>query len=341
MKKVLLGFLAMILCTAASARTNEPAQLILGQVFNAEGLPVSNARVIAYPVMPLEGVLPAAVSDKEGRFSIAVEQMGKFVLAASKMEEGYPNPVNAFYNPTPDALTEVMVEGNQAPPFVTIRLGAKAGKITGRIVDAETNQPVGEVRISLCRVQAPNYCQRHTAQQPLERFQFLVPAVPFTMHVSAPGYEDWYGNDGTRPELFQVAADSVREFNISLQRLSTKSGDDQMRPALDAPSPLLPADGAELDYFPRTTRLEWASVAGAASYVVEVEFCEGGKRDVKECKNPQALQNRHNPPPSGIKTTSYEFEFIGAQPGRWRVWAVDEQGRAGAKSDWSTFFYRQ
>ena len=31
--------------------------------------------------------------------------------------------------------------------------------------------------------------------------------------------------------------------------------------------------------------------------------------------------------------------FVGAQPGRWRVWAVDKEGREGFKSPWRLFVY--
>jgi hypothetical protein len=40
-----------------------------------------------------------------------------------------------------------------------------------------------------------------------------------------------------------------------------------------------------------------------------------------------------------VTTTLYTFDWVGAQPGRWRVWAVDAKGHAGARSDWSYFAY--
>jgi hypothetical protein len=51
---------------------------------------------------------------------------------------------------------------------------------------------------------------------------------------------------------------------------------------------------------------------------------------------PQSTQ-----PQAVIEGTGYEFPFIGAQPGRWRVWGADARGRPGAKSAWSEFFYRR
>jgi hypothetical protein len=35
----------------------------------------------------------------------------------------------------------------------------------------------------------------------------------------------------------------------------------------------------------------------------------------------------------------YTFDFVGAQPGRWRVWALDKNGKPGQKSPWWTFHY--
>lgn len=49
----------------------------------------------------------------------------------------------------------------------------------------------------------------------------------------------------------------------------------------------------------------------------------------------------NNPPASGIVSTTYEFEFVGAQRGRWRVWALDKEGREGFKSAWRSFVYLQ
>ncbi len=39
----------------------------------------------------------------------------------------------------------------------------------------------------------------------------------------------------------------------------------------------------------------------------------------------------------GVRKSPYGFEWIGMHPGRWRVWAVDSEGRAGNKSDWTYF----
>jgi hypothetical protein len=40
-----------------------------------------------------------------------------------------------------------------------------------------------------------------------------------------------------------------------------------------------------------------------------------------------------------VPTTEFEFNFVGAQPGRWRVAAVLANGEVGVKSEWRTFRY--
>jgi hypothetical protein len=40
-----------------------------------------------------------------------------------------------------------------------------------------------------------------------------------------------------------------------------------------------------------------------------------------------------------LSGTSWTFDFVGAQPGRWRVWAISSTGSPGPKSGWWTFTY--
>lgn len=93
---------------------------------------------------------------------------------------------------------------------------------------------------------------------------------------------------------------------------------------LEAPIPLSPKSGTSFNHFPRNTTLEWEPVSGAASYMVETEFYSGDWFGSYVVETP---------------TTSYSFDFVGAQPGRWRVWAVGPSGDGGAKSDWWYFEY--
>jgi thiol-disulfide isomerase/thioredoxin/tetratricopeptide (TPR) repeat protein len=98
-----------------------------------------------------------------------------------------------------------------------------------------------------------------------------------------------------------------------------------------APKLLSPAPGSVFGHYPRETTLVWAEVPGAVSYVVEWDYKGADMWASEQRGTPGAL----------IRATQPEatFQFIGAQPGRWRVWAVDAAGQPGPKSDWSEFTY--
>jgi hypothetical protein len=107
--------------------------------------------------------------------------------------------------------------------------------------------------------------------------------------------------------------------------------------ALTLPTPKLvspPAD-AQFYHYPRVTTLAWDQVLGATGYVVEWQFYEG---EVVGWSSSAFV------PVSGLVNTSYTFDFIGKQPGRWRVTATgpssgDDQVNDSAPSAWREFVY--
>jgi hypothetical protein len=106
------------------------------------------------------------------------------------------------------------------------------------------------------------------------------------------------------------------------------------RTALPAPQQLTPPNGAVFSNYPRTTTLTWSAVPKAASYSVELDCfqcCAAGKWCTAVGKVWQIVTD--------VTETQYQFNWVGAQPGRWRVWAVRPNGRAGFKSRWSKFSY--
>ena len=100
--------------------------------------------------------------------------------------------------------------------------------------------------------------------------------------------------------------------------------------ALPAPKLVSPEDLSHFDHYPRTTVLVWKAVPGAAGYRVETDYQYGGKWASEDHGKAYAVE---------VTATSYTFDFVGAQPGRWRVWAFDARGREGAKSEWREFVY--
>jgi len=105
-------------------------------------------------------------------------------------------------------------------------------------------------------------------------------------------------------------------------------------PGLAAPAQLSPANGSVFENYPRTTRLQWSPVPGAATYTVEIDAYDvgSGRWFSDLAGKPWGLV-------PNIKETSYTFDFVGAQPGRWRVWAVDANGQEGPQSGWWEFRY--
>ena len=104
------------------------------------------------------------------------------------------------------------------------------------------------------------------------------------------------------------------------------------RKVLPAPRQLSPAAGAVFEHFPRETTVGWSEVPGASAYVVEWDYKQpdGWWMDLQ-----------------GIVTTLRvtdpvaTFRFVGAQPGRWRVMAVDAAGNSGEVTPWREFRYTQ
>jgi hypothetical protein len=104
--------------------------------------------------------------------------------------------------------------------------------------------------------------------------------------------------------------------------------------ALAAPELSGPRCGSVFDLYPRTTHLIWKPVSGATSYTVEIDCfdcCENGKWCTDIGKTYLVVPD--------IRTTSYTFDFVGAQPGRWRVWAIGRSNSEGVKSPWCEFRY--
>ena len=79
--------------------------------------------------------------------------------------------------------------------------------------------------------------------------------------------------------------------------------------------------------YPRTTACRWGAVAGASKYRFEADFWE---------LNQKQWVKRYS---ATVAATKYTFEFVGQQPGRWRVAAVDAGGHVGPFSGWWGFVY--
>lgn len=104
---------------------------------------------------------------------------------------------------------------------------------------------------------------------------------------------------------------------------------------LNAPTPISPPDGAVFDQSPRTTTVQWGSVAGAAEYAVylDAESCEPYG---DWCSNlGWGVASEH------LTGTSTTVSPSGAGLARWRVAAIGADGRPGPFSEWREFEHLQ
>jgi hypothetical protein len=320
---------------------------ISGYIHDGAGAAVADARVCASQTERVKDVL-CAKSDKEGRFTLKLKEAGTYLLVPEKLADGYVSQYLSFFRAPTPSITEVVLNSANPQRFVSLMIGPKNGTLAGSVMDTTTGLPLETVGITLCLVDEPSDCFSTSAKNGDGSFKMPAPHVPFTLKITADGYEDWFGISGAgRTEPLYVASATTTELTVYMKRRKEASGkklseaEKEAGVNLAAPVQLSPADNQVFDSFPRNTKLEWMAVEGAVSYLVEVDYCRGGEADGQKCVNPQPLHIKSNPQMSGLTNTSYEFQFIGAQPGRWRVWAIDREGREGFKSPWRTFFYLQ
>ena len=91
-------------------------------------------------------------------------------------------------------------------------------------------------------------------------------------------------------------------------------------PSLPAPKLLSPESGHVFHTYPRHTVVAWEPVPGAVAYSAEVD-CQYNGTWASEDGHPQWIFRTVEP--------KGEFDFVGAQPGRWRVWAIRCRWEAG------------
>lgn len=345
--------------TLALAQSTTP-YTVTGTVRDETGRLLSDSTVCAIP-MDRDSV---RVDDKicaethgQGEFTINLTQAGKYQITGEKMSEGYMPSYLPFYRDPQRPIPEIIVSDDRRSASVSLALGPKSGLITGKVKDEVWDTPVEDFVVWLSQARNPSarYHQVVKGSHSLGRFKLFAPSVPFRLRVAAEGYEEWVMGGGVLvsangprkgPGTLLVRAGSTADFAIYLKRKNqTEVGPTNKSNAkrLPAPVQLIPPDNSMFDLFPRTTRLEWSPVSGAATYAVEVETCwrqssisSSRLPDDEECINPSPFVEK-----IGLLDTSFEFTFKGAQPGRWRVWAIGRDHEPGSKSSWRRFVYQR
>jgi len=337
------GLLAILALFSA-----QPSYIIEGHIHDHVGKPACGVRVCAFaddfdagkPNVPI----PCAMSNERGQFTIVVNKASRYKLFYDHEKQGVLSQYLPFFRQPAAFVPEVVVGDSNVRAVVTISMLPKNGRLIGKSVDAKTGLPVETVQFLMCHADSPEICWGTTAKSGSGRFTVPTPHVPFTVRVKADGFDDWLGPNGQDKEApISVAPETKAELAVFLKRSPESAGkavsdsEKQAGDNLPAPVQLSPANASVFNHYPRVTKLQWSPIEGAVSYTVEVDYCNGDVRNA--CVNPQPHNLRSSPPTVGIVNTTYEFNFVGAQPGRWRVWAVDKDGREGFKSPWRHFFY--
>lgn len=108
--------------------------------------------------------------------------------------------------------------------------------------------------------------------------------------------------------------------------------DSEVPAPTSAPKQISPANGTVFDSSAQGATLQWSAVSGAASYTVEIDMYSPDTSSwLSESSGSWIIP--------GISTTSYSFEFPASGTGRWRVWAVSQEGAESEKSNWLYFNY--
>ena len=362
MRSRIAPILALLVFSCSSLLINTPAQspaiyTITGDVRDEAGHPFFAVTVCAIPtdgsVINVRDRI-CTESDSQGNFIINLSRAGRYQVLGEKKSEGYMPSYIPFYRDPRTPIAEVNVSDENRNVSTSVAIGPKSGLITGKVIDELTDTPVQNFEVWIYQAKNAN---AHTHEvvngSHSGRFRLFAPPVPFKLRVVSEGYQDWVMGGGMlisaagarkAPGSLLVRSGSNTDFAVYLKRKDQASGAmtttrDETR--LPAPVQVTPQDNEVFDSFPRKTRLSWNPVAGAVSYGVEVESCwkrspqESSRLpDDQECTNPSPYDEK-----LGISELTYEFFFKGAQPGRWRVWAIGKDNRSGHKSAWRRFEY--
>ena len=109
---------------------------------------------------------------------------------------------------------------HQAMQNVILQLGLKAGVLTLRVVDANSNQPLHHADITIRRVDRPDRYLSMGLSVEEGEFKILVPSLPFTVKVSVKGYEDWYykiAGEGNKASALLMAPNSTKKLLVALR----------------------------------------------------------------------------------------------------------------------------
>jgi len=163
---------------------------IKGIVVDANGVGIAGAKVYDEPVDSVRvGKDHFVTTDTGGRFVLRDVPVGKAMVIATNIEGGYPDARFAVYSGN-EILPTVEVRADEITSNVVVKLLAKGGLLRGRIVDSHSMLPVSKSRITLSRVDRPEWFLE-TDPENDGSFEFVIPSRPMHFQVAAEGFRTW------------------------------------------------------------------------------------------------------------------------------------------------------
>ncbi|MFL6306028.1 MAG: hypothetical protein ACJ72H_21055 [Candidatus Sulfotelmatobacter sp.] len=191
--------IVFLLCLADSgwSQTGHDTS-ISGHVLYEDGSPVAGAEVEWHSFNPVGGIVAAPVhTDKKRAYRIDNPMVGRGVLSASKVSEGFPNAALRIYGKFGDtgysSIKELDLKPGVGLHDQDLRFGAPDAVLTLRVVDEKSSRPIkAQVAIGLPDHPSPMLTDTITEGAV---FEFVIPKHAITLRVSAPGYSDWAYRD--------------------------------------------------------------------------------------------------------------------------------------------------
>jgi len=181
------GLALTLLASGPSARAQQGG-LIRGTVMDENGVALQNAKVNAEPLdgRPRATLVRFVETDEKGLFLIDGLSWGRYAVFAMKEESGYPNMRASLYSN--DVFPTVTIAPSSPEADLAIKLGPKAGVVTGSTTDLLNGAPV-DARFKLTRAASP---EKWLSMSAPPNFIILVPpSTEILLEVSSPGFKTW------------------------------------------------------------------------------------------------------------------------------------------------------
>lgn len=219
---VLLAFMSLPVIPARLSSQDTEFGTIEGIVVDVDGQPVAGARVSAVMVGVIHKSPPFAETDEQGRFSIKLTALSSYMLHAEREGEWFFGTNSEFFSSGGEVKPTVNVYAGQVTPDVVVQLPPRGAWLVGKVVDASTGKPIKDAQIVLRREDNPKIFTTAPRRTGTEgRFKLLVPSLPVTIEVSAPGYEKWHYREADSTQVadaLHLAPADIKKIDIFLQK---------------------------------------------------------------------------------------------------------------------------